>query len=121
MAAYRGIAFPFRVSKTGEFPAVAEDEELIAESIRQLVGTLRGERVMRKDIGLDAMKYVFENQSGALDDALRYSILNLLTKYERRIAVTALDVGREGSSVTVQVGYKVLATQIEADVAIKLV
>jgi phage baseplate assembly protein W len=107
---YRGLSFPFRRSN-GQFPAIKTDDDLISDSIRQLMSTGKGERIFHKDIGIQALKYVFENNNAITSDSLRFEVINILTRYEPRIIPQDVQVIREDSKITLLIRYIVRATR----------
>jgi len=63
---FRGISFPFRFNGIGGVAGSSVETDNpahIIESIRQIIGTHRGERVMRPEFGADADDLVFSPQS----------------------------------------------------------
>jgi hypothetical protein len=109
MSIFKGIAFPLQVSPKA-FPAPAEDDALIKQSLVQIIMTLKGERVMRPEFGSGALSYIFENSNEELSSLIRFDIASALSKYEPRVLVRSIDVARQESLVSVQVNYLVVAT-----------
>lgn len=109
---FRGIAFPFQRGDTG-FPAAAVDDTLIGDSLRQLVLTPRGSRVMRPDFGTNIMAYVFENNDEILSEVIRSEIMAAIGKYEPRVIVRAIRVTRQDTKVFAEIRYVVRATRRE--------
>lgn len=124
-ATYKGIAFPFAKSSTA-FPAGATDDELIRQSVIQIVMTGKGERVMRPDFGSNAYAFVFENNDLVLKETIRADIMSAITRYEPRVIVRDVEVTREetetaaGNVVDVRVIYVVIATKQQQSVDIRL-
>lgn len=56
----KGITFPFQRSATG-FPAVSEGNAVVADQIKALFATAKGERVMRPTLGIQAIELVFND------------------------------------------------------------
>lgn len=109
MATFRGIAFPFGKSKTS-FPSAVTDEDLIRQSIVQIVTTSKGERVMRPDFGCDAMSFIFENNNDLLAELIREEVTTAITKFEPRAIVRDVQTSRADSEVTITVIYVVVLT-----------
>lgn len=107
---FRGISFPFRRGSTS-FPAAATDDDLIRESLLQLVLTRRGDRVMRPDVGSNALAFVFEPNNPQLADLLRAEIQSLVARFEPRIVLEDVRVDQSGSDVLVTIDYIISATR----------
>jgi phage baseplate assembly protein W len=117
MALYVGFSFPFRKAPTS-FPAAATDNDLIKQSLIQLILTGRGERVMRPTVGSGAYSFVFEPNTAPLTMLMQTEIRNVITKWEPRVLLQSVDVQRGNPSdnvngpatVTVTINYIVVAT-----------
>lgn len=112
---FRGFAFPFSSSSLS-FPAGSTDDDLIHDSIVQLVLTMRCERVMRPDLGCNAYSFIFENEDDVLAELIRTEVMAVISRYEPRVAVSDVTVERDDttssmSSVLVTIKYVVLATR----------
>lgn len=109
-AFFTGFKFPFSGNETS-LPAAATDNDLIKQSLIQIVLTQKGERVMRPDFGSRAMSFVFENNNETLAEAVRTDITSAVAKFEPRVILRKVQVTREDNSVTVDLQYVVLATR----------
>lgn len=107
---YNGIKFPFQKGRTS-FPAAVTDDELIQESLLQLVLTMNGERIMRPEFGTNALAFVFENNDTILSNLLRSEIQGVVAKYEPRITIVDIGVSKQNASIILTITYVVLATQ----------
>ena len=117
MSAFRGIAFPFRKGNTS-LPQAAEGDDLIKDSIRQILLTNRGERVMRPDFGTGVFSFVFENNDEVLASLLESDIRTALARYEPRIDVRDVRSGSEENKILVEVFYLVKSTGAEDKVVL---
>lgn len=117
MAIFRGIAFPFGKSKTS-FPASVTDDELVKQSIVQIVTTARGERVMRADFGSSAVAFVFENNNDILAEIMRDEVTTALGKFEPRAIVQDVVVERDDAEVTITIIYIVSLTGTQDTVSV---
>ena len=106
-----GWAFPVTVGARG-IDAVSGDED-VRQSIRLILATAKGERVMRPDFGCGIHDLVFAAVSTQLIARLRREVEDALRTYEARIEVLrvlvgtrSLDVGR----LDVEIVYRVRAT-----------
>lgn len=117
MATYTGIAFPFGKSGTS-FPASVEDDELIKQSLVQIVTTAKGERVMRPDVGSNAMSYVFENNTAVLSAVIRREISTAISQLEPRAIVRDVQAIRNKNEVIITILYVVKLTGTQDTVSI---
>jgi len=107
---YNGIRFPFQKGGTS-FPDGATNDDLIRDSLLQLVMTMNGERIMRPTFGTNAMTFVFENNNEALSNLLRAEVQGAIAKFEPRIQMSDLVVEQRGDEVILTIVYIVLATR----------
>ena len=84
----------------------------IAQAVRLILNTKRGERVMRPDFGCRLCDFAFESFSQSVRSEMIEEIKNALTLHEPRISdidVTIGDTVREGC-VVLDISYVVRAT-----------
>jgi phage baseplate assembly protein W len=87
-----GFAFPLAVTPQGRL-ALAVDEERIAQSIEQILGTATGERLMRPEYGCGVHDMVFApNDAGTVGRVID-EVRRALVTFEPRIDL--LDVSAE--------------------------
>lgn len=119
MAQFRGIAFPFQKGPDS-FPAKVEDEELIRQSILQIMSTTRGERVMRPEFGSNVFKFVFANNTEFLATLIAAEAEAAIARFEPRVTVTNTRTEREesfrGSEIIITVEYVIKATGLRQTV-----
>lgn len=106
---YSGISFPFRRSATS-LPARATDNELIRQSLVQIVSTTKGERVMRPDFGTNIINYIFDNNDDLLAELIRSDVFSAVGRYESRVILTDVQVVRSDETVDVTLQYVVTFT-----------
>lgn len=94
---YRGISFPWRRGKT-QVPAAAQDEQLLADDLVQLLFTSKRERVMRTTLGTDLNKAVFENNDDLLDAVVRGEIAGSVGRSEPRILLSSVEIKHEATN-----------------------
>lgn len=116
---FRGFKFPFQSGSTS-FPATASDDELIKQSLIQIVLTQKGERVMRPDFGSRTLSFIFENNDDTLAEALRTDLAVSIAKYEPRVALRKINVTREDTKVLVDIQYVVIATRQEQQLSVSV-
>ena len=107
-----GTGFPLQVdTDTGSILRAAY-EESVRQSILIILGTAKGERVMRPDFGCGIHDLVFENLSSALVGRVQQTINEALLRLEPRIDVTSVEVekGDAGNVLLIHIEYEVRAT-----------
>ena len=107
-----GWAFPVRREASGDI-ALARHEESIREAIWIILATAKGERVMRPDFGCGIHELVFGGNDAATVGRLRDEVTEALVRWEPRIDVVEVEVGRrsgEPSTLLVSIRYRVRAT-----------
>jgi phage baseplate assembly protein W len=85
----QGLGFPLQIV-AGRL-AVSRGEQKIEESIRFLLGTAPGERLMRPDLGCGIHDLVFAPGSVATQTRVTQAVRETLVLYEPRIDVLDID------------------------------
>ena len=112
----RGLALPVETDENGAV-RFATGEEDIEQSIRIILGTARGERVMRPEFGCGIHERVFASVDTATRTLVEDDVRTALREWEPRIevlSVTARD-GDEPGKLLVEVDYRVRSTNTEAN------
>jgi uncharacterized protein len=107
----RGWNFPLRADAGGE-SAMVEAEEDIRQSIRIILGTNHGERVMRPSFGADLQRLVFEPINTATLALARHRVEQALITWEPRIDSITVNVSAEPElgRLLIDVSYRMRAT-----------
>lgn len=88
----RGWKFPPCFDAHTRGAVMVEDVEDIEESLRILMDTMPGERVMRPDYGCDIARTLFESLDENILTQLREIIRRAILFFEPRISLDRLDV-----------------------------
>jgi phage baseplate assembly protein W len=108
-----GWAFPVQIAAdTGLIDWVSYEVD-IKQSIRIILGTAKGERVMRPDFGCGIHDLVFAAVTAQLVTAIQSTVLAALRTYEARIEVLRVQVGTahlNDGQLDVDIDYQVRAT-----------
>ncbi len=102
----QGLRFPLGVER-GALAASSENE-VISESIRIILGTAKGERVMRPDFGCGIHGLVFSPNSTSTSTMLAFYVREALARWEPRIdvgLVTAVPDSEERNRLNVTIEY----------------
>jgi len=87
----RGMAFPPRLGPDGRF-AWSEGPDSVRESIRVILLTELGERVMLPDFGAGLRRYLFEPNTTPVHRLIEEAITSSLERWERRVELQSVDV-----------------------------
>src|SRR5678815_2743180 len=107
-----GTGFPLTLDPATRLVARAEYEESVRQSILVILGTAKGERVMRPDFGCGIHDLVFANASAATMARVDRDVHEALLRLEPRIDVTQVDVrpGDSANVLLIDIDYEVRAT-----------
>jgi len=114
----RGCAFPIVPDAGGRLRYVAEDEN-VAQSLRLLLSTTAGERVMRPTLGVVAPRLVFAPGSTVNREQLRTQVTDAIRTFERRVLLEDVVVTEDPTApdrVDIEVTYTVRRTNTRTSV-----
>lgn len=97
------------------------NEEAVKESIRNLVLTNRGERPFQPEIGCDINRYLFENITPDIVDAISEAITTTIEDYEPRCRLIGVDVTGESDSNQLNVAITFLLINSEEPTRLDIV
>lgn len=86
-----GLDFPVRIGADGQFVR-ASDAKAIERAITLVLGTARGERLMRPDFGSDLSDFLFQPFNDVNRGRMATAVQNALIAWEPRIRVLAVRV-----------------------------
>jgi phage baseplate assembly protein W len=95
----RGWSFPVRLHEKEGTILLSEHEQDIRESIRIILSTARGERVMRPDFGCGIHDLVFEVVNTTTLTQIETQVLQALAIFEPRIDVVQVNALSDGGGV----------------------
>jgi uncharacterized protein len=106
-----GTQFPLALDETGQL-ARAAYEESVRLAILVILGTAKGERVMRPDFGCGIHDLVFANVSATTIGRVTREVRESLLRLEPRIDVTRVDTraGDTNNVLLIDIDYEVRAT-----------
>ena len=106
-----GWAYPVQITPGGSVRLVSGSEKIDA-SLRMILETAPGERVMRPDFGCAMWEQLFApvnpNTLGLIEQSVREAIARWEPRIDLMSVVAAAD--RSGSVVNIDIGYRVRAT-----------
>ncbi|MFE9790541.1 GPW/gp25 family protein [Streptomyces goshikiensis] len=106
----RGLAFPVRLGTAGFDESAGQRK--IQESIRIILGTQYGERVMRPDFGCNLKRLLFAPNDESTAGLARYYVEEGLSRWEPRIELIDVTVTNDGArtALLIDIGYRIRAT-----------
>jgi phage baseplate assembly protein W len=118
MAKFLGIGWRFPVGLEDQLPAekyfaLAEYEDSVKQSIRIILSTAKGERVMRPDFGCGIHELVFAPNDAATRGMAEHYVREALLLWEPRIdvlQVRATASGEHEEEIQISVDYRVQTT-----------
>ena len=108
----RGIAFPMGVDHTGRLKLTNGSEDL-DRSMRVVLATAPGERVMRPQFGCRIWDMLFEPVTPNLLGLMAQAVRESLAQWEPRVTVDDVEIlpqGDDNARVDIVVHYRVKAT-----------
>lgn len=108
----KGWKFPIEVDKTTGRIKMATEEDDIAEAIKIIIRTAKGERVMRKSFGCSLNKYMFGENDFSTLSQMEIEIKDALISFEPRITDVDVEVssGENGGILMINISYRVRET-----------
>jgi phage baseplate assembly protein W len=106
-----GIGFPLQADGAGALQRAAY-EESVRQSVWLILGTAKGERMMRPDFGCGIHDLVFENVTAGVAGRVADEVHDALLRFETRIAVRDVQVSPagDGEVLLINIDYEVRAT-----------
>lgn len=107
-----GWSYPVSTDTKGNIK-LAEGVDNIETSVRLILGTAKGERVMRPDFGCDIHDQVFSSLSPTTLNRIEDAVRTALVQWEPRIDVESVDAAPDPANpgkVLIDIGYWVEST-----------
>lgn len=105
----QGLAYPLQTNQRGEI-TLAKGEKDIEQSIRIILETYPGERVMRPEFGCRAKELLFAPRNATTQGLMAHYVRRALRRWEPRIEVMDVrampDPERDGA-LLVEINYKI--------------
>ncbi len=115
---FLGRGWKYPVSIDGGKIAFSQGEESIRESIKIILGTAKGERIMRPDFGCNINELAFSPNNTQTATMIEFHIKEALMKWEQRIEV--LDVNAypdqaETNRINIDIDYMIKTTNTKSN------
>ena len=108
-----GWSFPPVFNKSDHSVSIVSDITDIEESIRIILSTTPGERIMQPEFGCDLKRLVFEKIDSTLIASLDHLIYHALLNFEPRITFLSTEVLEQNDGnglLHINIHYKVIIT-----------
>jgi phage baseplate assembly protein W len=109
----QGIAFPPRVGADGRL-AWSVGEDHVRESMRIILLTEPGERLMREGFGCGLRRFLFEPNTAATRQLIRKRVTEAIQRWEPRVALEAVEVDPDPDNlrlVVITILFRLVATR----------
>lgn len=105
-----GWTFPIKVNRRGGL-SYSQHEKDIEESIYIILGTSKGERIMRPDFGCGIHDFVFSPADEFTMQSIKNCVEDALRDWEPRIDLLGVDVSpAESNRLIINIEYRVRST-----------
>jgi uncharacterized protein len=114
----RGLAFPVQLTPKGEIALVSAEQD-IEQSVRIILSTMPGERLMRPEFGCRVHELLYEPQNATTESLIVYYVEQALGRWEPRIELQEVRVtpGADYNGVLlVEIDYRIKATHDERSI-----
>jgi hypothetical protein len=109
----QGLGFPPRVDADGRL-TWSVGEENVRESIRLILLTEPGERLMREEFGCGLRRFLFEPNTVTTRQLIRERITQAIGRWEPRVALEAVEIEADSENprlVAITILFRLVATQ----------
>ena len=105
-----GLAFPLQLGVAGLAPSAGQAK--VEQSVRIILGTQYGERVMRPQFGSNLKALAFAPNNASTANLARYYVTEALSNWEPRIDVmdVAVTSDNPGAALLIDIRYQLRAT-----------
>ena len=107
-----GLAFPIELDENNQLK-ISRYEMAVQQSIWTILGTAKGERMMRPDFGCGIHDFVFSANSASTVGQIVSEVRQSLIEWEPRIDILDIDVTpdeNEDSKLLIIINYRVRTT-----------
>ncbi len=108
---WAGWGFPFKVSTDNGRVEISETRENIRQSVRLILLTEPGERMVWPEFGTRLHQFLFESMDSRTEEMICREVRQSLRRWEKRIQVTQVETeisDRKQGELRVAVNYRIL-------------
>jgi len=113
----RGFDFPLQLGGDGKFRLVTGNDKIKA-SLRAILSTPVGERIMNREFGCRIHEINFENQTPATTALAQFYVMQAIQRWEPRITVEddGVEVAYDEADVYISITYTINESNTEDNV-----
>jgi len=118
-----GLAFPLQIEEGGGPLGACSYEEHIKQSLRILLLTARGERVVRPGFGSGLHSYLFQGMNLTMISMIKYEITNTVDYFEPRIELIDVKVdsnSQDPGVLQIELSYRINSSGITDQLALSI-
>jgi phage baseplate assembly protein W len=118
----QGISFPPRIGADGRL-AWSVGEDHVRESIRIILLTEPGERLMREGFGCGLRPFLFEPNTATTRQLIRERVTEAIQRWEPRVSLEAVEVEPDPENprlVAITIRFRLVATQTPGQMSLAL-
>lgn len=114
---FKGLTIPLTKKSGGVF-TVEHTREIIRSSVRMILGTRIGERVMTPSFGSNLDRLVFEPNDVVLHALVRTNVRTAIETWEPRVEFDRVEIETVEHELRVVAHYRILAVGLEDSVVL---
>jgi phage baseplate assembly protein W len=88
---YYGLKYPFGKG-TNKYPDTSDDNDIILQSVLQIIQTGVGERIMNPNYGCRLIDFVFDNADSVLKENIKFELNRSISLFEPRAIISDIQV-----------------------------
>lgn len=116
-----GIGLPMSGAKYGTFNSLYTSKEQIIANLKNLILTMKGERVMEPEFGTDVYRVIFENMGdNRTNKALSSSIKASVKRWMPLLNITDVTSTTEEHDLNIAISFTVPGYAISEDIIINI-
>jgi len=109
-----GLAFPMQIEENGCLSACSYEQH-VKQSLRSILLTVPGERVMRPDFGSGLNAYLFESIDATTVSLIKRDVRNTVERFEPRVELLDVQVhnsAQDPAVLRVELNYRIKSSNI---------
>ena len=106
-----GVGLPFGISNV--FNLNYETKEQVKDNLRNLVLTIKGERVFNPRFGCDVYKLIFDPNTAQLELSIRNTLTDAINEFLPYINLIDVVTERNDTTLTIKIAYSIPDFRVE--------
>jgi len=113
-----GLALPINIMR-GKFKSTYTTTDQARTNLKNLLLTIKGERVFQPDFGTNLYKVLFEPNTEFLRDNIREEIKSSVSKWTPYINLKSIQVSGQDNTVRVKIDYSVSPSNFGSSITLE--